>query len=569
MELARQIGNQQGLPSPCSAPSQTVNLRKVEVARVKLCRLIYAACVPDDEANPAVPEEELRLLARNLSHVLSALHRLALDGTEDALVERLRDHLGTDPAGLPVVSQELPPYQLVDVHVALDRWKEAEPGRSFEIIGISGDQRRFHPLSELLSGASRYGVGIGPVDYVDLADAPDSTRSCVRFGLYLLSDGARKAAALLRGADPHGPMQQAMIEVLADDRSYAHEFLSELRHLAVEHSVLRGQVLALGPGEGNQYGMMRFVRRPGLQRTQLVLPDATWSQIERHVMGIAQHGARLQAAGQHLKRGILLYGPPGTGKTHTIRYLLSQLRDVTAFILSGQALMMIGPALGQVCGLARLLQPSLVILEDVDVIAPDRSFGPLGVNPILYEVLNQIDGLGDDVDVTFLLTTNRVDILERALSERPGRVDAAVEIAPPDSEGRIELFRLYGSQVGIDRLSAESLEPAISATEGRTATYIREVVRRAALLAAETTNGRLRVDSELLAKAAADLLDDRAALTRSLLGGVAEPDAEPPLAPSGPFPPGARPMTFRSGWIGRAGPAGGGPPAPFGPEEPR
>jgi hypothetical protein len=78
--------------------------------------------------------------------------------------------------------------------------------------------------------------------------------------------------------------------------------------------------------------------------------------------------------------------------------------------------------LGQVCGLARLLQPSVVILEDVDVIAPDRSFGPLGVNPILYEVLNQIDGLGDDVDVTFLLATNRVDILERAPvgAARPG-----------------------------------------------------------------------------------------------------------------------------------------------------
>jgi len=35
------------------------------------------------------------------------------------------------------------------------------------------------------------------------------------------------------------------------------------------------------------------------------------------------------------------------------------------------------------------------------------------------------------VDVTFLLTTNRVDILERALAERPGRVDAAIEIAAP------------------------------------------------------------------------------------------------------------------------------------------
>jgi hypothetical protein len=144
-------------------------------------------------------------------------------------------------------------------------------------------------------------------------------------------------------------------------------------------------------------------------------------------------------------------------------------------------------------------------------------------------------------------------------------VDAAVEIAPPDAAGRM-LFRLYGAHVGAGDLTAEALEPAIAATGGRTATYLREVVRRAALLAAETTTGPLRIDGEMLAKAAAELLDDRASLTRSLLGGVSEPDAEPPLVPGGSFPPGARHMVSRSGWIGRIGPPGGGPPEPFGPE---
>lgn len=128
---------------------------------------------------------------------------------------------------------------------------------------------------------------------------------------------------------------------------------------------------------------------------------------------------------------MLLYGPPGTGKTHTVRYLLSELTSLTTFVLSGRSLSLIG----QACALARVFQPSMVVMEDIDLIAGDRSFGPVGANPLLFEVLNQIDGLGDDVDVTFLLTTNRVDILERALAERPGRVDAAVEIAPPDRGG--------------------------------------------------------------------------------------------------------------------------------------
>jgi cell division protease FtsH len=254
---------------------------------------------------------------------------------------------------------------------------------------------------------------------------------------------------------------------------------------------------------------------------------------------------------------------------------------MTALVLSGEALQLIGEA----CGLARVLQPSIVILEDVDLIAADRSFRPLGANPLLFEVLNRIDGLGDDVDVTFLLTTNRVDILERALAERPGRVDAAVEIAPPDEEGRRRLLRLYGGRLGVTELSDADLEPAVDATAGRTATYLREVVCRSALLAAERqATGALRVDGALLAQAAADLLEDRAGLTRSLLGGVEEPDADwpdagspgtgpPGFAVGGPMfaPPARRKAMFRSTG-GRGGyivgrPMGAGEPKPFAPEE--
>jgi cell division protease FtsH len=505
-------------------------------------------------------DDELRQLARNMPAVFDELHQLSADGGGNDLADRLHSHLGADPRDLPVVSQELPSYQLVDVQVALEVWATEREGRSVEVLGIAGEQRRFHPLSELVAGAA-HGVRIGPVDYVDLADGPDSTRSCVRFGMFLLSDGDQRAAVLLRGADPHGPMQAAMIELLSSDRAYSHEVLAELRQMAVQYSVLRGNVLALGPGEGNEYGGLRFVHRPELTRDQLILPDVTLGQIERHVVGIALHSTRLQEVGQHLKRGVLLYGPPGTGKTHTIRYLLSQRQGVTAFILSGQALALIG----QACGLARLLQPSIVILEDVDLIAGDRSFGPVGGNPLLFEVLNQIDGLGDDVDVTFILTTNRVDILERALSERPGRVDAAVEIASPDAEGRARLFRLYGALLGIAALGDTELAAAVASTEGRTATYLREVVRRAALRAAETQpSGTLRVDGEMLSMAAAELLEDRATLTRSLLGGPDEPDSEPPLTSPMGFPQMGMRMLRASGFRGRPGMTG--PPIPFGPD---
>jgi hypothetical protein len=515
-------------------------------------------------------EATVRELARVMSAVLRGLQALALaeEPAPVSLAERLAEHLGEDCRALPVLSHQFPPYQLVDVQIAFEAWATAEVGRAMEVIGVTGDQRRFHPLSELLS--SSFGVGVGPVEYVDMADSPDTTRSCVRFGVFLLDDNGYRSAALLRGTDPHGPMQGAMIEIVSADPEASRRLMAELRRLAVELSVLRGQVLAMGPGEGNQYGQLRFMRRPNLDRDGLVLPEPVLAQIERHVTGIAHHSERLKAAGQHLKRGVLLYGPPGTGKTHTVRYLLSRLTGMTAFVLSGHSLALIG----QACTMARVLQPSIVILEDVDLIAGDRSFGAIGSNPLLFEVLNQIDGLGDDVNVTFLLTTNRVDILERALAERPGRVDAAVEISPPDQDGRRRLLRLYGAILGVAALTDEDLQAAVDGTEGRTATYLREVVRRAALMAAdEQPDGPLRVDGALLARAAGDLLGDRAALTRALLGGVEEPDAEPPFTgvpPGGPFQGGAVMMARhmgarRSRLMGV--PFAGQEPTPFAPEE--
>ena len=150
------------------------------------------------------------------------------------------------------------------------------------------------------------------------------------------------------------------------------------------------------------------------EREDLVLPGGVLEAVEAQVLGIARHRGRLVASGQHLKRGVLLHGPPGTGKTHTLRYLVSRLTDTTVVMLSGDALQFIGPAVS----IARALQPALVIVEDVDLIAESRGMHP-GQHPLLFQLLNEIDGLQEDADVAFLLTTNRADLLEPALAQRP------------------------------------------------------------------------------------------------------------------------------------------------------
>src|ERR1019366_8058133 len=94
--------------------------------------------------------------------------------------------------------------------------------------------------------------------------------------------------------------------------------------------------------------------------------------------------------------------------------------------------------------LARLLQPTMVVIEDVDLIARDRDqMGPCE-ETLLNGLLNEMDGLKQDADILFILTTNRPEQLESALAGRPGRIDQAIEVPLPDDIGREKLVQLYG-----------------------------------------------------------------------------------------------------------------------------
>jgi ATP-dependent 26S proteasome regulatory subunit len=163
--------------------------------------------------------------------------------------------------------------------------------------------------------------------------------------------------------------------------------------------------------------------------------------------------------------------------------------------------------------LATALQPATVILEDVDLVAMDRSYEP--TNAILFELLNGMEGLDEDHDILFVLTTNRADLLEPALAARPGWIDQAVELPLPDADGRRRLFELYGE--GLE-LTLDGDEQLIAALEGVSPAFIRELLRRAALLAAEHSEGALRVTADQLERALKELRQGADALTTALLG---------------------------------------------------
>ena len=467
--------------------------------------------------------EEVERFAATYRRFAEAMSQAAPSEGTSPVRELIDGHAGVETAMTPILSESFAAWDHVNVQVGLSAWL-ASDGRSHELIGLTGQQRHYSSLSDMLDTAGWMNVRPGPVDLVNLPVGPHDTLACVQFGLFLVDDGSSRFAVLMRGPSPHADMQGVTLEVLSPDQERGRAFLEAVRGLVAELNVFRRQVISFGESPMGHYGAgpIVFSERPRVARDDLVLAEGVLETVERQVLEVARHRERLRASAQHVKRGLLLHGPPGTGKTLTIRYLVACAEDHTVILLTGGALHLVRHAVS----LARHLQPSLVVLEDVDLVAEERGIQPGASNPVLYDVLNVMDGIEEDADVAFLLTTNRADLLEPALAARPGRVDLAVEIVLPDADARRRLFALYGH--GLDLL-IEDLDRIVDRTAGVTASFIKELVRKAAILAAVSSDGegRLSVTDEDVHHALDELLDEESTLTRVLLGGELRVERRP------------------------------------------
>ncbi|TDD65313.1 ATP-binding protein [Actinomadura rubrisoli] len=462
--------------------------------------------------------DSARALAAGLQRLLRAAgNRITLDNAESPLIARIAGHVGVPFHDLVMVGQEYKIWENAGLQRGIDAYLAARtPGA--EWFGVAGAERHHDNLSTLLAEALMQGTySLGRPEYGTAAVGPQETMEVVQLGLVATAapDGSPVVVGVLTRESYEA---LCVLNVFARDRATAAAVRDELDRLRLEHEVMRGQVLTFSGSEYQQNALVAFLPRPHLAASDVVLPDGRLEAIEAHVVGIAEHAEQLLAAGQHLKRGLLLHGPPGTGKTHTVRYLMGRLLGYTIIQLTGPAMKFLDDAVA----LARSLQPAVVIVEDVDLVAEDRDLVESSAGPLLFTLLDAMDGVAGDADVVFVLTTNRVESLERALSERPGRIDLAVEIPRPDAEGRIDLLRLYAREL---RLAAD-LDAVAARTEGVTASFIKELVRRAVLVALRAGDSPDPLDALTDAHfgtALTEMFDPAQSLTRGLLGAAPKP----------------------------------------------
>ena len=488
--------------------------------------------------------DEAREFAAAYRRFLNWLHTDA-DGGRNEVVALVADFLGATATEHSVVSRDWSSFEHVNLQTAVNAWSEQD-GRDVTIRGITTPPHFGElELQQLVTGEHLPPLRLSAPSYADLPNGPGSTLACLRLALLLVTDERGPYVIFVTASAEHQPVVSFQIAGLpvAD----AQSVLADLDALRAELNVYRGRLVEVHATPMGGVALS-FAAIPHTARADVVLPETVLARIERHAFGVARHSEALLAAGQHLKRGLLLFGPPGTGKTHTTRYLVAQMTGYTRLLLSGASL----HTVGSMTELARELAPAAIVLEDVDLVAEDRSFGP-GGSSVLFDLLDAMDGAAEDADLLFLLTTNRADLLEPALAARPGRVDVAVEIAVPDGEARERLLALYARSVPLSLDEAQTAE-VVERTAGVTASFLKELVRRAVLESLQRAEPLTEVTAEDVSIALDDLLDSTQSVTRTLLGVDVDPTDLAGPGISEPRPTSMGRVMYgprgRHGWIG-------------------
>ncbi len=193
---------------------------------------------------------------------------------------------------------------------------------------------------------------------------------------------------------------------------------------------------------------------------------ATKQALTETVLWPLQHPDTFARLGIEPPRGVLLYGPPGCGKTFVVRALAST-GQLSVHAVKGSELMdkWVGAsekAVRELFRRARDSAPSLVFLDEVDALAPQRgqSFDSGVTDRVVAALLTELDGIDPLRDVVVLGATNRPELIDPALL-RPGRLERLVFVEPPDAAARREILRTAGrsvplsADVDVDHLAAE------------------------------------------------------------------------------------------------------------------
>lgn len=407
---------------------------------------------------------------------------------EDRIDKRLRKAFGrAGLKSLEVNRTELPSYRFVDLYRAVQgvldeqasvteivsqheqplhlilrgvgaRWQQGTVNRSPSMPWFSGPgEETYFPTDTFwlcwANGLSSRPVGLIRLSYVEYSD-------------------------------------RAYLEVASRDPEWLAGAMSRVLEGSNTSSIYRGAIVEVGyeaavkdecgDVESPERLQLRFREIRPIPDADFVVDEAVFRVLRRNVIDLHRRRQTLKAHGVPIRRGVMLYGPPGTGKTFACRYLCRKLEGVTRILVTGSALF----HMKAIVQLARALQPSLLILEDVDLVFMAREVSPW--SSAIGDLLDLMDGLRPREDIGFLLTTNAIDRMEAAIKDRPGRISQLIHLGPPHPELRHRYLARYLEPYQPLEIYLAEL---VKTSDGTTQAFLKEWVHRAVQVATERLSG--------------------------------------------------------------------------------
>jgi ATP-dependent 26S proteasome regulatory subunit len=401
-----------------------------------------------------------------------------------------RRFFGWDYDQLQTHEKHFPGYDLASVDRALtsyfaercEKWREVGGTTVCSMDGLFGQFRSPHTrgLKPMAPIYQRVPMDVGMEASV--------VANCLYFAqLPALAVGqpSEKIAVLLAVSVQHhpwqglddgaAPIQQVFLSIACRSKEVADNCFRAIEERRQRLSIYRGKVV--DPlVHANGIASIGFRALQKVSGDSLVLRQDVCELVDSAIVGFYEHRERLTTLGIDLKRGILLHGPPGTGKTSIALYLAGKLPHFTVCFVSGERLLY--PR--EICRMARYLQPAMIVFEDIDLVAQERNAN--GLLTVLGELMNQIDGCEPTDQVLFIMNTNSLDRLEHAVKNRPGRVDQIIAIPLPDRDERRALLAHFARHF---HLAIQESDNMLEATAGATPAMLKEIVKRAAVLAVQ------------------------------------------------------------------------------------
>lgn len=176
------------------------------------------------------------------------------------------------------------------------------------------------------------------------------------------------------------------------------------------------------------------------------------------VVDFLKNKDKYEKAGAKIPKGVLLEGPPGTGKTLLARAVAGEAK-VPFLSVSGSEFIEVYVGVGasrvrELFNKAKKKQPCVIFIDEIDAVGRKRGAGIAGGNDEREQTLNQIltnmDGFSSNEGIVVIAATNRIDILDQALT-RPGRFDRKVTVGLPDMLGRKAIMEVHFGNKNIDK----------------------------------------------------------------------------------------------------------------------